>query len=137
MQIICHRLNSIKSLNKTDPKFGVEVDIRTNGNDLVIHHDPFVDGDSFEKWIKNYRHKTLILNVKEEGLEERLIKIMECHAIEDYFFLDQSIPFLIKTSTSNPRCAVRVSEFERIQAALKFSERVDWVWVAELESSKA
>ena len=26
-------------------------------------------------------------------------------------------------------CGARVSEFEPIQAALKFSERVDWVWV--------
>lgn len=108
----------------------MEVDIRSHGNRLIIHHDPFVDGESLEAWLAAYQHGTLILNVKEEGLEERLIDLMQRAGIEDYFFLDQSFPSLVKYSRlSVHRCAVRVSEFESIQTALTLAGKVDWVWV--------
>ena len=79
----------------TNTKYGVEVDIRSKGNDLLIHHDPFVQGESFEAWIEKYQHGTLILNVKEEGLEKRLTEIMDSKNITDYFFLDQYVSLLI------------------------------------------
>ena len=88
------------------------------------------NGESFDEWIADYRHGTLILNVKEEGLEARLIALMKEQGIEDYFFLDQSFPFLIKWSKAGERrCAVRVSEFESIETALTLAGKVDWVWV--------
>ena len=43
------------------------MDIRSEGARLIIHHDPFVAGESFDEWINAYQHGTLILNVKEEG----------------------------------------------------------------------
>ena len=46
----------------------VQVDIRSKGSQLIIHHDPFSDGEDFEEWINHYKHDTLILNVKEEVL---------------------------------------------------------------------
>lgn len=130
MKLIAHRRNTLVQLNETPLKYGVEVDIRSHGDRLIIHHDPFVDGESFEAWLAAYRHGTLILNVKEEGLEPRLIGLMQRAGIEDYFFLDQSFPFLIKYSRLGVyRCAVRVSEFESIQTALTLAGKVDWVWV--------
>ena len=130
MKLISHRCNTIKQLNATPKKYGIEVDIRSYGEQLVIHHDPFIMGEIFEDWISAYQHKTLILNIKEEGLEAQLIKLMEIHGISDYFFLDQSFPFLIKWSKAGEhRCAVRVSEFESIETALTLSGKVDWVWV--------
>ncbi len=130
MKIILHRRNTIQDLKSTPQKYGVEVDIRSQGEKLIIHHDPFVDGESFEDWIAVYQHGTLILNIKEEGLEGRLIALMQAHGIEDYFFLDQSFPFLVKWSKAGEhRCAVRVSEFETIETALTLAGKVDWVWV--------
>lgn len=130
MKLISHRRNSLVQLNETPPKYGVEVDIRSHGDKLIIHHDPFVDGESLEAWLAAYRHGTLILNVKEEGLEARLIELMQRAGIEDYFFLDQSFPFLVKYSRLGVhRCAVRVSEFESIQTALTLAGKVDWIWV--------
>ena len=108
----------------------IEVDIRSDGERLIIHHDAFISGVCFEEWIKNYDHGTLILNVKEEGLEDALLGVMNDHEIDDFFFLDQSFPFLVKTSQAGEsRCAVRVSEFESIETALAMAGRVDWVWV--------
>lgn len=130
MKLISHRRNTVAELNATDPKYGVEVDIRSEGERLIIHHDPCVPGESFDAWIDAFRHGTLILNVKEEGLEARLISLMESKGISDYFFLDQSFPFLIKWSNKGERrCAVRVSEFESIETALTLAGKVDWVWV--------
>lgn len=125
-----HRRNTIKELKATPLQYGVEVDIRSYGDRLVIHHDPLVDGEPFNAWVEGYHHGTLILNVKEEGLEERLMALMQRFGIENYFFLDQSFPFLIKSSRAGEhRCAVRVSEFESIQTALTLEGKVDWVWV--------
>lgn len=130
MKLICHRRNTVSELLATDSKYGIEVDIRSEGDRLIIHHDPCVAGESFEKWIDAYRHGTLILNVKEEGLEARLIALMQSKGITDYFFLDQSFPFMVKWSNAGEhRCAVRVSEFESIETALTLAGKVDWVWV--------
>lgn len=130
MKLIAHRRNTVSELLRTDPKYGVEVDIRSEGDRLIIHHDPCVPGESFDEWINFYRHGTLILNVKEEGLELRLIALMQSKGITDYFFLDQSFPFLVKWSKAGERrCAVRVSEFESIETALTLAGKVDWVWV--------
>ena len=130
MKIIAHRKNTLSELNATPLDYGVDVDIRSHGTDLIMHHDPFETGERFEDWLAAYRHKTLILNVKEEGLEARLIALMDKHHIEDYFFLDQSFPFLIKWSRQGlRRAAVRVSEFEHMETALTLAGQVDWVWV--------
>ncbi|WP_310630226.1 phosphatidylinositol-specific phospholipase C/glycerophosphodiester phosphodiesterase family protein [Paraburkholderia sp.] len=130
MKLISHRRNTIAELEATPRQYGVEVDIRSQGAELVIHHDPFESGTPFDAWLAAYEHGTLILNVKEEGLEARLIKMMSEKGLEDYFFLDQSFPFLVKWSRlGERRCAVRVSEYESIETALTLAGRVDWIWV--------
>ena len=130
MKLIAHRRNSRADLLSTPSQYGVEVDIRSHGDRLIIHHDPFAGGEAFDDWIAAYRHSTLILNVKEEGLEARLIEIMRAHNIDDFFFLDQSFPFLVKWARAGERrCAVRVSEFESIDTAMTLAGKVDWVWV--------
>lgn len=130
MKIIAHRRNTLAELEGTPTQYGVEVDIRSNGDQIIIHHDPFAAGNSFDEWVATYRHGTLILNVKEEGLEARLIEVMRAHGITDYFFLDQSFPFLVKWARAGERrCAVRVSEFESIDTAMTLAGKVDWVWV--------
>jgi len=130
MELILHRRNTIAQLGATDQKYGVEIDVRSEGGKLILQHDPFLGGESFIEWINSYKHGTLILNVKEEGLEAHIIDIMATSGINNYFFLDQSLPFLVKWSRAGEhRCAVRVSEFESIETALNFAGKVDWVWV--------
>ena len=130
MKIIAHRRNTVAELEATPTQFGVEVDIRSLGNRLMIHHDPFQDGEDFETWMNAYRHGTLILNVKEEGLEDRLLEIMRQCGVAEFFFLDQSFPFLVKWARRGERrCAVRVSEFESLDTALSLAGMVDWAWI--------
>lgn len=130
MRLIAHRRNTLAELLETPDIHGIEVDIRSHGHRLIIHHEPFHDGEPFDSWIAAYRHGTLILNVKEEGLEERLLHEMKARGLDDFFFLDQSFPFLLKTAKKGERrCAVRVSEFESLDTALALAKLVDWVWV--------
>lgn len=131
MILIAHRRNTRALLAETPTDLGVEVDIRSQGTALVIHHDPFVaDAPGFEEWLSGYRHGTLILNVKEEGLEDRLLALMAERGIENFFFLDQSFPFLMRTARrGEKRCAVRISEFESVDTALSLAGQVEWVWV--------
>jgi hypothetical protein len=130
MKLIAHRRNTIAQLRETPRHLGVEVDIRSIGDRLVIHHDPFVQGESFDDWLAHYRHGTLILNVKEEGLEQALVARMAAAGIADWFFLDQSFPFLVRSARAGERrCAVRVSEYESIDTALALAGRIDWCWV--------
>ena len=130
MEIILHRKNSIEDLCNTNKSYGVEVDIRSYGDEIIIAHDPFSNFDYFKKWITFYEHGTLVLNVKEDGLEEKLLMLMEAHCIEKFFFLDQSFPSLIKTIKSKEkRCAVRLSEYESIKTVLNLKKKIDWVWI--------
>ena len=130
MKRISHRRNTIEQLRQTPTEFGVEIDIRSHGEELILHHDAFVVGENFDQWLKEYRHGTLILNVKEEGLEDACLERMRRHGIEDFFFLDQSFPFLVKTArTGEKRCAVRFSEYESMGTVLSLQGMVNWVWV--------
>lgn len=130
MQIIAHRRNTIEELKSTPVEYGIEMDIRSFGNRLIVHHEPFVDAVGFEEWIKHFRHRTLILNIKEEGIEYRVKDIVEKHGIHDYFFLDLSFPYLIKMiKAGEKRIAVRFSEYESLETALALAGKAEWVWV--------
>ncbi len=130
MNIIRHRRNTRAELEQTPRQYGIELDIRSQGEELILHHDPFAGGERFVDWLDSFQHGTLILNVKEEGLEDRVLALMKERGINDFFFLDQSFPFLIKTARAGEsRCAVRISEFESIHTCLSLAGMVDWVWV--------
>jgi hypothetical protein len=130
MLVIHHRRNALSLLAETPHTLGVEIDVRSYGDNLVVQHDPFVKGLSLDEWLTGYHHRLVILNVKEEGLEDRLLKIMAKRNIHDFFFLDQSFPYLVRTVRSGEsRCAVRVSEFESVETALALAGMAQWVWV--------
>ena len=130
MNIIHHRRNTIEEIKSTPTRHGVEIDIRSDKDSVMVHHDPFSPGVPLKDWIKHYNHGMLVLNVKEEYLERPIMSIMETYSIENYFFLGQSIPSLVQWSQhGEKRCAVRVSEYEPVDAALLFANKLNWAWV--------
>lgn len=130
MHVIQHRLNTIAQLQNASRQHGVEIDLRSQGEGIILHHDPFQVGDRFAEWLSHYDHGTLVLNVKEEGLEKKIEILLQEKGIGDYFFLDQSFPFLVKSFLQGQRrCAVRFSEFESIETVSRLAGKVDWVWV--------
>jgi len=127
---IAHRINTIEQLNKTPVEYGVELDLRPDGNKIIIHHDAFTQGEDFEEWLKHYKHRLIILNTKAEGMEERILHLMKKYNIKDYFFLDLSLPFLIKYMNKGiSKMAVRFSEYEPLDFVMGFAGKVEWVWV--------
>ena len=73
MELIAHRVNKITKLKKLPLKYGAEIDIRDSGKELIVVHDPFKKGEKLEKFLKNYKHKTLIANVKSERIKRLVI----------------------------------------------------------------
>ncbi len=127
MIIVRHRANGIDDLLSTPHDQGVEIDVRSMDGELIVQHDPFKNGEKLSDWICSFRHKLLILNVKEEGLEEIIIEILASFKITSYFFLDQSFPSLYKLSRVKPEvCSTRASEFESIESAKLLNP--GWVW---------
>ena len=135
MIIIKHRVNTIEELRKTPNNLGVEIDLRSFKDKIIIHHEPCIDGVSFDEWIKHYKHNFLILNVKEEGLENSIMKIINSYEVKNFFFLDQSFPLLIKTVLSGePRTAIRISKYESLETAINFKNLAKWVWIDYFEN---
>ena len=130
MNFIAHRVNTIEELEKLPKEYGVELDVRDCGNNLIIVHNPFEKGEDFEEYLKHYNHGTMIVNVKSERIEHKIIELLNKYQIEDYFFLDSSIPMIyLLSQEGNRNSAVRFSELEPLELTLAMKDRVKWVWV--------
>jgi len=135
MIIINHRVNSIKKLKSIPFNFGVEIDLRSEKNKIYLHHDPFKKGVSFEKWIKYYKHKIIVLNVKEEGLEKSILKILKKYRINNFFFHDQTFSTLLK-NMSKTKVSVRYSEFEDLKNIKYLFKKIKWIWIDNFSGIK-
>lgn len=145
MEIIAHRVNTLEAFGNTPKEFGIELDIRYHNNSLVLHHDPFHHHEKpypclFEDMLKKWdRSAAMILNVKSEGIEPACIEMMAKYNIENWFFLDLSMPYFAIYAEkavsgelkyfSHRNLAVRFSEREPIEYAASFRNKAGWVWV--------
>lgn len=130
MLIIEHRKNTSLELTSVPFEHGVEIDVRSRGDKLILHHDAFCEGEDLQEWLKSYKHKILIVNTKEEGLEEKIRGLLTKFDVKAYFFLDLSFPFLIKWANQGEKnIAVRFSEHESVETCLAVKNMVKWVWV--------
>lgn len=135
VEIIMHRRNRLADLPALDPAYGAEIDIRSQGDRLILTHDPMTEGDAFEDYLERYaqthRERLLIVNTKEDGHEQRILDLLAKHKIERFFFLDTTVPTLVRLTKKmqERRAAVRVSEYEPVEFAERFSWLVEWAWV--------
>lgn len=127
----CHRINTIIELQNIPKYYGIEIDLRDNidGN-IYLAHDPFIKGDIFDDFLKFYNHSFIILNIKSERIEYKVLEVLKKYMIKSYFFLDSSFPLIYKLSLEGEKnIAVRFSEFEDINTVINMSGKVEWVWV--------
>ena len=131
MEIIIHRVNTIRELKKIKPHYGTEIDIRSWGSDLVLNHEPFQDGERLINYLDAYHHGTLVLNIKEDGIEDDVLQLVRQRSrIKSYFLLDVEFPYLYRASRQGERnIAIRFSEDESIETVKKYVGMVDWVWI--------
>ncbi|MGN7808427.1 hypothetical protein [Flavobacterium sp. 22076] len=130
MELIAHRINTVEELKNVPKEYGVEIDLRDFGDRLILQHDPFKDGEDFEEYLKHYNHGIMILNIKSERIEYRVLELIQKYEIEKYFFLDSSFPMIYNLSKEgNKNIALRFSEFEGIDTILNLRNKVEWIWV--------
>ena len=128
--LIRHRVNTVAELSALNTALGTELDLRSTLDRIVLNHEVFEDGDDFKDYLAAYRHNTCILNTKTDGLEDTLIGMMEEHELDNYFFLDTTIPTTVKYIRKNfKKIAVRFSEYEPLSFVQQYEGKIDWVWV--------
>ncbi len=131
MEYIAHRINTLEELQNLHPEYGVELDLRDDleGN-IYIHHNPFEPGENFETYIQNYHHGTMILNIKSERIEHRVLERIRSYGINNYFFLDSSFPMIkLLSDTGEKNIAIRYSEYEGMDTVRAMTGKVSWIWV--------
>jgi hypothetical protein len=128
MIIIKHRVNNSKVLRRLNNNYGVEIDLRSKNKSIYLHHDPYIKGELFSKWIKYYNHKLLVLNVKEEGLENQILKILKKNKIKNFFFHDQTFSTVLKNMHKTD-VSIRFSEYEDLKKINILFNKIKWLWV--------
>lgn len=138
MIFVRHRVNHIEEIDELEASWGAEIDIRsfnqTKGK-LILSHEPWSSGPDFEDWLQHFSRKQirgpLILNTKEDGLEEKILETLNKYGIKNFFFLDTAVPTLVKYILERkvPSFAVRVSCYEGMQLAQSLPQSFDWIWL--------
>lgn len=131
MEYIAHRINTVKELRVLDSRYGVELDLRDNlDGRIYISHNPFESGDDFEEYLKEYYHGLMILNVKSERIEHRVLELLDKYSVSRYFFLDSSFPMIkLLTDMGEHHIALRFSELEGLDTIRNMAGKAEWVWV--------
>jgi hypothetical protein len=148
MQIISHRGYWMSSIEKNKMNsfersfnlgFGTETDIRDFNGKLVISHDipnPSIEEllylDDFLKLYKSIGNNLpLALNIKSDGLQEKLDHLLNKFSIDNYFVFDMSIPDHIGYLKMNIPTFTRQSEHEKFPV---FYEESKGVWLDAFHS---
>jgi len=127
---ICHRINTSNELDNVEVNQGIELDLRDKDNNIVLSHDPFSDGELFDDFLKKYDKNLIILNIKSERIEWKVLDLLKKYNISNYFFLDSSFPMIYQLSKNDEtNIAIRFSEFESIESIKLVKNMVKWVWI--------
>ena len=126
---IQHRVNSLKNIKNLNKNFGAEIDIRTFNNKLILNHEPFKKAVLLDSYLKIFKHKFLILNVKEEGIENLILNYLKKYKIKNYFLLDVTVPKIFQFVKSNKKIklCLRISKFEKLSSLNFFHKKINWV----------
>ena len=130
MEIIIHKVNSLKKLKTIPLRFGVEIDVRSYGSNIILNHEPKKNGNYLIDFLMEYKHGTIIFNIKEAGIENEVIFLAKKFKIKSFFLLDVEHPFIIKSPGNFKKyLTARFSEFEPIELSYQFKKFVSWIWI--------
>jgi len=115
--------------------YGIETDVRDFNEELVISHDIPVSVEySFEAFLLLYVELSygvehppcLAINIKSDGLQNKLNSLLEKHSIKNYFLFDMSVPDALGYVAKNLTTFSRVSELEDNHA---LNEITSGIWL--------
>ena len=137
--IFLHRQNDPEFMSIKDVD-GIELDVRSIGERLILTHDRIKNEQAsifasdvlfLEEQIQFLKDYTVIVNVKESGLEEQIADLFEDNNIK-YYFLDSQIPDIVRLSKQERfkgKFIIRVSDFESINYNLFEHCKPEYIWV--------
>ena len=116
-----------------DLGFGTETDVRDYCGELVISHDIadsscMAFGDFLQLYSSYSTKLPLALNIKADGLQEKLLVELNKYGVSNYFVFDMSVPDGLACLKAGLRTFTRQSEFEPHPA---FYESAQGVWIDE------
>ena len=125
-----HAQNSIDSFEAAARNgFSIETDLRSFNGTLVISHDP-ISGDRYIELGDLIRlNSTFALNVKEDGLQSKILEIREWIKSSNSFVFDGSLPEMFRYKKLGIDHALRISEYER-----ELAWDCKFVWLDSFES---
>lgn len=130
MQLVRHRVNDVSSLMTLPEHYGVELDLQYSNSEISIGHNPGQISNSFDDYLRSYKHSLMCLNIKQEGIEESVIEKLESQNISHFFLFDLTFPAIMKLIRLKKNCmALRLSDFESIRDLKYFIGKVQWIWL--------
>ena len=110
MLIIKHRIDTLKKVTNTNTKFGIEFDVRSHNKKITIGHDPFNSKKLLDRHMRTLKNRFIVFDVKEEGIEDKIIQVIKKYKIKNYFLLNVTFP--------------RINYFLKIRKKIDFSLRI-------------
>lgn len=116
--------------------FGLEIDVRDQDGRLVISHDPPVGevpelAVLLEMFDRHGRPAPLAINIKSDGLQAGLARLLAPLTERDFFVFDMSIPDTLGYLRAGLTVFTRQSEHEPVPALL---DEAAGVWMDMFES---
>jgi glycerophosphoryl diester phosphodiesterase len=117
-------------------KFGTETDIRDYKGELVISHNIADENcitvkEMFEIYNQYDNTLPLALNIKADGLQQKLKELIEKFEIKNYFVFDMSVPDGLVYLKYGLNVFTRQSEYEKEPS---FYEKANGVWLDEFHT---
>ena len=112
--------------------FGIETDVRDFNGDLVISHDipaskTCMKLDEFFALYKTLEASSfLALNIKADGLQEKVKAALQKEDIKNYALFDMSVPDLLRSLEADLHSLIRISEVEADDNLLS---RASGIWL--------
>lgn len=141
---IAHRgfWNKINNKNSMDAfirafenGYGVETDLRYENNQIIISHDlPTRKSLPFSELLNLYANQKklpLALNIKNDGLQNLILDLLNKYNITNYFVFDMSIPDLLGYRNLGLHYFVRQSEYEPVNALF---DDASGIWLDQFNS---
>lgn len=146
MEIIAHRgwwnvpkeKNTVQAILRAFQNgMGIETDIRDSVQKLVISHDMAKEESlAVEQVFQIYKNSDFILavNIKADGLQVALKKLIDTYKISNYFCFDMSVPDTFGYIKEGLKFFVRESEYEVRNETLY--QKADGIWMDSFTDKK-
>ncbi|MGH2328079.1 hypothetical protein ACRCD5_07155 [Campylobacter taeniopygiae] len=132
-----HEKNTFEAFKKSfSADFGIETDLRDYKEEISVSHDMANENclaleELFSLYVKNCKNLPLALNIKADGLQLMLKKLLDKYKISNYFVFDMSVPDALTYIDLNFNVFTRQSEYEINPS---FYDKACGVWMDEFYS---